>query len=213
MNKKRFQALCVRHINGCAESSIERWFEQVLGHYREPHRHYHTPEHVEHCLRQLDLVPALIEDRDALEFAIWYHDVIYQTGEVGNERASAQLFQSHVQQCMPEAFVGKVVDLIMVTVHCRTQPESIDQEFMVDIDLSSFGLPWPQFLRDSQAVRDESCHLDDAQFYPGQARFLRSLLERPNFCHTQFFRQRHEAQARENIARYLEQLTRDGLVD
>ena len=87
-----------------------------------------------------------------------------------------------------------------------------DQGFMVDIDLSSFGLPWELFLRDSVAVREEFSHLSDEEFYPKQKGFLESLLHREHFCYTEFFRRRHEDRARTNIQRYLDELAARGLL-
>ena len=98
MNKYRFQELCLRNSGGCSQTVSAGWFDEVRRHYQEPGRRYHTPEHVEHCLRQLDLVPGLIDDRDALEFAIWYHDVIYDIENSENELKSARLFQAHAGQ-------------------------------------------------------------------------------------------------------------------
>ena len=81
---------------------------------------------------------------------------------------------------------------------------------MLDIDLSSFGLPWEDMLRDSIAVRQESPQLSDAEFFPGQRAFLESLVSRDTFYFTEFFRSRIEDRARSNIARYLQNLTDQG---
>ncbi len=213
MNKDRFRELCLRHLTDCSSAQVDDWYDDLRSLYSTPGRRYHTPEHVEHCLRQLDLIPNLVDDRDALEFAIWYHDAVYELDRNDNELKSARLFQRHVASCMPKQLVTTVYDLIMVTVHNDRKPTTGDQAFMVDIDLSSFGLPWRQFLEDSIAVRDEKPHLSDAEFYARQSAFLRSLLERPHFCLTLFFRERHEQQARSNISRYLHKLESEGLID
>ena len=107
---------------------------------------------------------------------------------------------------MDANFRRRVYDLILITIHPE-QPRSLDQEFMVDIDLSSFGLPWPAFRRDSNAVRNEYAHMADERFYPAQIRFLRALLARPSFFFTEFFRNRYEQTARSNITRHIEELS------
>ena len=89
----------------------------------------------------------------------------------------------------------------MATTHLDPPPRTLDESFMVDIDLSSFGRPWEEFLSDSRAVRAELAHLSDAEFHPRQRRFLESLLARSRFCFTEFFRERHEHRARGNIAK------------
>ena len=82
---------------------------------------------------------------------------------------------------------------------------------MLDIDLSSFGLPWDDFVRDSSAVRQESPQLSDAEFFPGQRAFLESLVGREHFYFTEFFRSRIEETARSNIQRHLENLKEKGV--
>ena len=89
----------------------------------------------------------------------------------------------------------------MATTHLDPPPQTLDESFMVGIDLSSFGRSWDEFLLDSRAVRAELPHLPDAEFLPRQEKFLESLAARPRFCFTEFFRERHERRARENIAK------------
>ena len=73
---------------------------------------------------------------------------------------------------------------------------------MVDIDLSSFGLPWEDFLRDSQHLREESTQISDADYYRKQGEFRACLLARPRFYQTYFFSQRYEQQAHDNLDKY-----------
>ena len=208
MNKKRFLDLCARNAGQANGRAFDAWFDAIAGHYRESHRRYHTPEHVDHCLRQFDLVGGMLEEPDAVELAVWYHDAVFDTEGTDNELRSAQLFEAHASQCMAPTLVRTVHGLIMVTVHSREEPTTRDQCFMVDIDLSSFGLPWLEFLRDSVAVREESPHLSDEVFYAKQRKFLTTLLSREHFYFTAFFRERHEQRARDNVSRYLASLGR-----
>jgi predicted metal-dependent HD superfamily phosphohydrolase len=186
-------------------------FDEIATRYAEPHRHYHTPDHVEHCLVEFDVACEHMDDPDAVELAIWYHDIVYDVGTNDNEQRSAELFKARAAG-MSEQRVSAVYDLIMVTVHAELVPATRDQGFMVDIDLSSFGMPWERFLEDSVAVREEYQHLSDEEFYPKQRDFLAALMSRDHFCFTPFFRARHELRARQNIVRYLEGLEAKGLI-
>ena len=98
----------------------------------------------------------------------------------------------------------------MATTHRDPPPRTLDESFMVDIDLSSFGRPWDEFLADSRAVRAELPHMSDAEFHPRQKKFLESLAARPRFCFTEFFRDRHESRARSNIERLIAMLGSEG---
>ena len=206
MDKQRFLNLCARNASQASEWVLHAWFDTVAARYLEAHRRYHTPQHVQHCLEQLDLVHSMLKEPDAVELALWYHDAVYDGQSTENEVRSAALFRAEAGCAMDEGLVDTVHELIMVTVHSRIAPRTSDQRFMVDIDLSSFGLPWPRFLADSIAVRDEFPQLSDDEFFPSQEQFLRGLLARQGFYLTEFFRARNGQQARENILRYLRRI-------
>ena len=108
---------------------------------------------------------------------------------------------------LPAARVDDVERLVLATRYGEL-PRRDDEAWIIDIDYSSFALPWEEFLRDSQAVRAERPDLGDGDFAIQQSRFLESLLARPFLYHTDFFRERCESQARRNIAGYLETLRR-----
>ena len=207
MDRKRFEALWSRRI-GAGAGAV---FDQLDTLYREPHRRYHTAAHIEHCLRQFDFAADWMDESDVVEMALWFHDAIYDVPGKENELRSAELFAARADGRGSEQFRSEVHRLIMATTH-RAPPETLDESFIVDIDLSSFGLPWEEFLRDSRAVRAEFPHVSDAEFYPKQKKFLESLVARPEFCFTEFFRDRHEARARENIERLCARLETEGRI-
>ena len=212
MKEGRFKSLWDRCANSNAADRGAEIYGQLKAHYMEPHRRYHTPVHIAHCLNQFDLARGQMDEPDAVEMAIWFHDVIYDAKAADNELKSAELFTELSGSDVSAEFNSKVRDLILVTIH-RHLPETRDEKFVVDIDLSSFGLPWDRFLKDSDGVRDEFPHLSDQEFYPVQKIFLDSLLSRKTFCFTKFFRDRHEDTARDNISKYIDKLKQRGLIE
>ena len=204
MDRERFESLLNRCCAPAARVDAGAIFDEVSGHYHEAHRRYHSPRHIRHCLRELDLAADLLEDGDAVEMALWFHDVVWeaQAAPASNERRSAELFVDRLGGAVAPEFRDSVHRLVMVTVY-PSEPCTADEGYMVDIDLSSFGLPWEEFRRDSQAVRDELPHLGDEEFFPRQHRFLRMLLGRERFFVTDFFAGRYERRARGNIERLL----------
>ena len=205
LDRKRFERLWERCIGEGAGAA----FDELGTLYREPHRRYHTAAHIEHCLRLFDLAADRMDEPDAVETALWFHDAVYDVPTEKNELRSAELFAARAGGRGEERFRSKVRRLIMVTTH-REPPATLDESFMVDIDLSSFGLPWEEYLRDSIAVREEFPCVPDAEFYRGQRKFMQSLVARPSFCFTGFFRDRHEARARENVERFLARIEARG---
>ncbi|MCJ7451243.1 MAG: hypothetical protein MUO39_02040 [Steroidobacteraceae bacterium] len=175
----------------------------LLDRYAEPGRHYHNLDHVEHCLGQARLVTGLLPDTSALKLAIWFHDSVYNPLARDNEARSAALFRELASPVMTSPIEDDVERLVLVT-QAGQLPQRDDESYMVDIDLSSFGLPWEPFLADSLAVRAERPHLTDEQYAVQQSRFLNGLLQRDAVFTTEFFRKRYEEFARSNISRYLE---------
>lgn len=201
----RFQALWQRCLTEDAPDASATIHQRLVDAYNESQRHYHTLDHIEHCLSIFDQCKSLATSPDALEIAIWFHDVIFTPGEPDNEARSADLYQelsTGVHSVKFRALVGR---LIIATLHDGCSLDDSDAGYMVDIDLSSFGLPWEDFLRDGQHLREESAQLSDAEYYRRQGDFQARLFSRPRFYQTEFFCQRYEQQARDNLKRFFAQ--------
>ena len=177
--------------------------------YGESHRHYHDLGHLQQCLRELDAAGDTIAERDATEMAIWFHDIIYVYAAKDNEERSADTFRNYANGGMNDGFVDRVYDFILATKHTGSAPDQ-GTAYLVDIDLSGFGLPWEGYLADSDALRLEAPDVPDEKYYAGKLRFLEGLLEWPSLFQTDYFRDRLEAQAKRNITRYTTQLREQG---
>ncbi len=205
----RFQVLWRGCLLETAEDRSAEVHQRLVEGYLEPQRYYHTLQHIEHCLRMFDDCRELLQAPAAVELAIWFHDVVYEPGQPDNELRSADLYREIAHGVHDEALIEHVHGLIMATLHNGFALEGIDVEYLVDIDLSSFGLGWDEFLRDSENLRRENPHLEDSAYYRNQGYFQNRLLERPRFFLSDFFYQRYETQARNNLARYFEYLDSD----
>ena len=92
--------------------------------------------------------------------------------------------------------------LVMVTRHA-IPPIGVDAQVLVDADLSILGAPAARFQEYEAQVRLEYAWVPDATFHPARARILEELLGRPHLYSTARFRERYEAQARDNLRRSL----------
>lgn len=198
--RQRFAALWTRCLlPGCGESPDAAWRAIAAG-YGAHERHYHSSAHLAFCLAELDVARALATDPDALETAIWFHDVVLDPGAGDNETRSCALFEELAGGKLAPDLRRRVCSLILATTHRGTVAAG-DEQLMADIDLASLGKDWPRFLQDCRALRAESRAGPDA-YAAAKLRFFDSLLARPRIFATDFFHARYEDLARANVARF-----------
>jgi predicted metal-dependent HD superfamily phosphohydrolase len=180
-----------------------REFEQLVRHYREPHRGYHNLAHIADCLHQFDGVRHLAPDPDTVEAAIWFHDVIYDPRGMDNESASAAYAdQALARLGADERYRAEVGRLILLTRHDKP-PTDVAGQLMVDTDLSSLGASAAVFDQNGQNIRREFAHVDDATYQTSRAKILRKFAARPRIYLTDVFFLRYEEAARVNLRRAL----------
>ncbi len=205
--QQRFISLWERCMPDRMVRSAEDVYRELEGRYSHPHRHYHDLRHILACLRHFDTISDQLTWPDAVEMALWFHDVIWEPDADDNERRSAELFLGCAEGDADTNFLEVVHNLVMMTVH-PSEPQSVDEQFTVDIDLASFGLPWEEFIRLGELVRNEFPHVSDRDFDSDQLRIFEMLASRPYFYFTEFFRSRYDATAQSNLRRRITQLRR-----
>ena len=177
----------------------------VLARYGEPHRAYHTGEHIARTLRLLDGVRARLREPDEAELAVWLHDLVYDPRAADNEARSADIAASWLAEGgVSLARAERVRALIMVTRHAAA-PDGGDAAYVVDADLSILGAPPAEFDRYEIQVRREYAFRTDGEWREGRARLLRVFLTRPRLFVTPEFA-RFETPARHNLARSITRL-------
>jgi predicted metal-dependent HD superfamily phosphohydrolase len=185
-------------------------FAALLARYREPHRAYHTEQHLRECLDWLDPLRALARDPAALELAIWYHDAIYRPRRSDNEQASANLATADLRAAGASGtLIAEVSDLIMATTH-RATPTPGDSALLADIDLAILGAPAARYAEYEAQIRAEYRWVPGFVFRSRRAALLRGFLARPRLYATPELFDRLEAPARRNLASAIHALIPDG---
>lgn len=163
--------------------------------YLEPHRHYHTLEHVAAMLHAGRAAPL----DEVQTMAVWFHDAVYDPQSRSNEADSATLAERLLPAAgWPAADVERVCRIVLDTAdHRPTVPGS---DVVLDLDLMSLAAPWPVFCRNGENIRAEYVHVPDAEFHAGRRAFLTALLERERLFHSPFGAS-WEASARANLTR------------
>ncbi|AGW90535.1 MULTISPECIES: HD domain-containing protein [Cupriavidus] len=191
----RFLALWTRSGGARARAA----FADLARYYAEPTRHYHTLDHVRRCLRDFDWAHSAIPaaDVDAVELALWCHDVIYVPGATDNEQRSAEWIRHWSASGIAAA--ERIAGLILETTHADI-PASVAGRFTADIDLAALGSSRARFRQNGICLRAERTDLDDAAYDAAERTFLRALLDSPRIYHTDLFHARYEDPARDNLA-------------
>ena len=72
----------------------EALYQDLVARYREPHRRYHTLQHLEECFARFDELRALAEHPRDVELAIWFHDAIYDTRRSDNDASADRCWKA-----------------------------------------------------------------------------------------------------------------------
>lgn len=110
-----WQRLC-QQLQIQSEDYSAHHYQQLLAHYSQPQRAYHTLEHLTECLIQFEAVRHLAQQPALLELALWFHDAVYDPTQDGhdpqynNEQQSANWAVQFLQQGQATASVQPVSD-------------------------------------------------------------------------------------------------------
>ncbi len=198
LSRRRWRAICP---SSAAPKIVDEQYAALAAKYTEPHRHYHTAAHIAACLRHFDTVRNYLSDPLAVERAIWFHDAVYDTHRIDNESASAEFAAAALASLgVPPDGIAAVRRLILVTAH-PSVPQTTDEQFMVDIDLAILGSSPAEFAAYERQIRQEYKWVPQIIFRRKRKKLLQSFLQQPSIYHTDYFREKFESAARENLSR------------
>jgi predicted metal-dependent HD superfamily phosphohydrolase len=202
MNKQRWLNL-MKSMN--LPDSIE-CYDSLIAAYSEKHRFYHTSEHINAMLRHLDAVQQEAQQVNELELAIWFHDAIYKPFSSSNELDSAQWAKRFLEKNgFDKEGTERIYSLIMVTKHDEALIEP-DEKLIVDIDLTILGTSSSVYEEFELNVRKEYRWVPWFLYRSKRKQLLQSFLDRDCIYSTEYFNNRFEKSARENIRLALENI-------
>jgi len=178
-----------------------RLWQELREAYSQPARHYHTLAHLAQLFAALEDSPGVIWD-DALAYAVFYHDAVYDVLRQDNEAQSARLAGERMAslQVAPR-LIAQCRELILATRDHRAAGRQMN--YFVDADLSILGAAPQQYRSYCMQVRREYSIYSEAQYRQGRTRVLQHFLSMPHIYKTPFFRERCERQARQNMEQEL----------
>jgi predicted metal-dependent HD superfamily phosphohydrolase len=188
-------------------------FETILSRYDESHRHYHTAVHLQECLDAFDLLRDLCRFPGEVEFAIWFHDAIYNSARSDNEELSAELALKSLEKSGGEIEgAHRIHAMILGTRHHSVQSEKMallkesDCGILMDCDLRIFSESEERFSQYEHQVRKEFFSVNDAQFYRGRLRVLENFYRRNRIYQSKLFYNLYEEKARNNLEKSIASL-------
>jgi predicted metal-dependent HD superfamily phosphohydrolase len=174
-------------------------YKQIIKRYREPHRSYHTLQHLEECLEHLSNVRSLATNPAEIEIALWFHDAVYDPHQHDNEEQSARWAVQVVQGVSLSADTGeRMRSLILATQH-NAIPQTPDAKILVDIDLAILGASEKRFNLYEKQVRQEYYWVPENEFHSARRQILDRFLARPTIYNTDYFQEHFEQRARANL--------------
>ena len=181
---------------GAGQEAVVEAATDVVDRYREPHRRYHTLEHIEEMLEVADRLAASGE----VTCAVWLHDVIYDPMRPDNEERSAAFARKLLPGLgAPPTVVAEVVRLVETTAGHEPEDGDDNGQVLADADLAILGTPTDRYQRYRRDVRAEYAHLSDDDWRRGRGAVVRSFLERDALYHATQLRDERELRARENL--------------
>ena len=189
-----------------ASSASKDLYDQLVECYSEPHRKYHTIQHLNECLRHLESVRSLADHPDEVEMALWFHDAIYDTTKKDNEKRSAEWARDNALAAgVSTEKAERIYGLVMMTMH-NAVPAGRDAEVLVDIDLGILGAEASRFDEYEVQVREEYSWVPESLYRAARRKVLEQFVSREWIYSTEPFRRSYEARARDNISRSLAHL-------
>lgn len=184
-------------------------FDELVTAYTEPHRHYHTLEHVADVLRVVGRLSRRCDDVRSVQFAAWFHDVVYDVKSHSNEESSSEWANVRLTALgLPREVALHVSDLVRVTTHAPCNVlQPTDAAIILDADLAILGASEARYLRYAADIRKEYDHVSDTDYRAGRAKILELFLARECIYLTDVMFAEGEAAARNNLMRELTALS------
>lgn len=184
------------------ELATNLWLE-IFTRYSESKRHYHTIDHLEAIISELNEVKDKITDWDTLLLAVFYHDIIYKASSSTNEADSAKLAMQRLAEFrFPADKIAKCANMIIATKEHLLSEDS-DTNYLIDADLSILGRKADDYQKYTEEIREEYSIYPDFMYNKGRKKALQHFLQVETIYKTEYFIKKFEKNAKENVSNEL----------
>lgn len=157
---------------------------RLIARYAEPHRRYHTVEHLAAVQDRITEFATADHDLFLVRLAGFYHDAIYHIPirELTNEEASARLAIRELSRAgLEQEDINQIARLVRLTATHVPGSRDPDGELLSDADLAVLAGDADAYRRYAEQISQEYCHIPRLSFVRGRFDVLRDLAGRDLF--------------------------------
>jgi len=205
MDDKKLKQVFVDLLNRqkATSSQTQQYWLELQAAYRDPGRYYHNMEHLVHLYKELLGVKTLIADWDSLLLALFYQDVVYDIASTTNEEDSADLAERVLVSIKCDQNQIYLVRAHIMATKSHSISSQMDTLYFTDADLSILGANEKIYDVYTRQIRKEYERYPDTLYTAGRKRVLLHFLNMDRIFKTDYFFQKYEQAARENLGREL----------
>jgi predicted metal-dependent HD superfamily phosphohydrolase len=180
--------------------AAEKAFNLLVEAYSSSDRYYHTLKHIYHVLKTIDNLQAYTRNLANVQFAAWFHDVVYDTKAQNNEEKSADYACELLSNLgIPPSNITAVACLIINTKNHQAAADDFDSQVLLDADLAILAANPVQYREYANSVRQEYAWVSEAEYIVGRAHVLERFLQRQRIYFTTLMFEVGEKPARCNL--------------
>ncbi|KAG8197507.1 hypothetical protein JTE90_007245 [Oedothorax gibbosus] len=201
------------------KSVQDKWWDHLKSHYLDPKRKYHTFVHLKRMFDDMEDVKDLIQSKEAMSYAIFFHDASYDVHAQDNEENSFNTFTEFITEADTEEVIslGPLVEQLIKAskASCAEVYKSDemfgkeDMHFFMDFDISILGYDPKEYKKFSDQIREEYSFLPKSRYNGLRIKVLQQFLQIPNIYATEIFHKKYEKQARCNIQNEIDALQKE----
>lgn len=169
-----------------SDAEIEHLGRQLIAHWREPSRRFHTLRHVVEVLSRVDELAEETHAPALVRIAAWYHGAVFCPGGDPNNRpgedklSSAALAKKQLPAIglAPED-VERVSQLVSALHrHVALDPADVDAAVLSDADIAVLAVEPQRYATYLKTLREEYAHLPLGEYLAARVSIITALLSR-----------------------------------
>ncbi|MDZ8238287.1 MAG: hypothetical protein RMZ69_14100 [Nostoc sp. ChiQUE01a] len=185
---------------GVDEVAADKAFNYLVTAYSSSDRHYHTLKHIHHVLNTIEVLQGYTNNLTAVQFAAWFHDVVYDTQAEDNEQKSADYALELLSNLgISESITATVANLILNTKEHQAAVDDFDSQVLLDADLAIFAASPVDYAEYAYGIRKEYDWVSKTEYITGRRQVLERFVKRSHIYFTPLMLEFAEPFARSNI--------------